>query len=237
VVRLTAPGHRPALAAVEALARWTHERRGAVPPSDFIELAEENGLVPQLGLQVLRRACAQMVAWQAELGEEAPRTVSVNVSALQLRQGDFAEAVAGVLAETGLAGSSLCLELTETVVMHDENAVAACFWRLHELGVRIAIDDFGTGYSSLAVLRRLPFDTLKIDRSVVPDFTTDAYDPVVAAVVGLGHAMGLAVVAEGVETLAQAEGLRRLGCPLAQGYLYGRPMPPAQLARWARERS
>ena len=105
------------------------------------------------------------------------------MSALQLRAGDFAEEVASVLAETGLAGSALCLELTETVVMHDENAVAACFWRLHELGVRIAIDDFGTGYSSLAVLRRLPFDTLKIDRSVVPDFTTDAYDPVVAAVV------------------------------------------------------
>ncbi len=237
VVRLTAPGDRPGLASVEALARWTHERHGDVPPSDFIELAEESGLVPQLGLQVLRRSCAQLVAWQRELGSDAPRTVSVNVSALQLRHGDFAETVATVLAETGLAGSSLCLELTETVVMHDENAVAACFWRLHELGVRIAIDDFGTGYSSLAVLRRLPFDTLKIDRSVVPEFTTDAYDPVVAAVVGLGHAMGLAVVAEGVETLAQAEGLRLLGCPLAQGYLYGRPMPPAQLARWARERS
>ncbi len=237
VVRLTAPGDRPGLASVEALARWTHERHGDVPPSDFIELAEESGLVPQLGLQVLRRSCAQLVAWQRELGSDAPRTVSVNVSALQLRHGDFAETVATVLAETGLAGSSLCLELTETVVMHDENAVAACFWRLHELGVRIAIDDFGTGYSSLAVLRRLPFDTLKIDRSVVPDFTTDAYDPVVAAVVGLGHALGLAVVAEGVETLAQAEGLRLLGCPLAQGYLYGRPMPPAQLARWARERS
>ena len=237
VVRLAPPGDRPVLASVEALARWDHERHGPVPPSAFIELAEENGLVPQLGLQVLRRSCAQLVAWQAELGEDAPRSVSVNVSALQLRSGDFAETVATVLAETGLAGSSLCLELTETVVMHDENAVAACFWRLHELGVRIAIDDFGTGYSSLAVLRRLPFDTLKIDRSVVPDFTTDAYDPVVAAVVGLGHAMGLAVVAEGVETTAQAEGLRLLGCPLAQGYLYGRPMPPEQLARWAQERS
>ena len=237
VVRLVPPGERPGLAAVEALARWTHERHGPVPPTSFIELAEENGLVQQLGVQVLRRACTQMVAWQAELGEDAPRTVSVNVSALQLRHGDFAETVGQVLAETGLAGSSLCLELTETVVMHDENAVAACFWRLHELGVRIAIDDFGTGYSSLAVLRRLPFDTLKIDRSVVPDFTTDAYDPVVAAVVGLGHAMGLAVVAEGVETLAQAEGLRLLGCPLAQGYLYGRPMPPEQLATWTRQRS
>jgi len=237
VVRLAPPGTRPDLAAVEALARWTSERHGPVAPTEFIELAEENGLVPQLGLQVLRRACAQMAAWRSELGDDGPRTVSVNVSALQLRHGDFAEVVAQVLDETGLPGSALCLELTETVVMHDENAVAACFWRLHELGVRIAIDDFGTGYSSLAVLRRLPFDTLKIDRSVVPDFTTDAYDPVVAAVVGLGHAMGLAVVAEGVETQAQAEGLRLLGCPLAQGYLYGRPMPPEQLGRWARERS
>jgi diguanylate cyclase (GGDEF)-like protein/PAS domain S-box-containing protein len=236
VVRLTEPADRPGLASVEALARWTHERRGPVSPTEFIELAEEHGLVPQLGVQVLRRACAQMVVWQAELGDDAPRTVSVNVSALQLRHGDFAKTVEAVLRETGLSGSSLCLELTETVVMHDEDAVAACFWQLHGLGVRIAIDDFGTGYSSLAVLRRLPFDTLKIDRSLVPDFTTDAYDPVVAAVVGLGHAMGLAVVAEGVETLAQAEGLRLLGCPLAQGHLYGRPMPPEQLARWARQR-
>jgi PAS domain S-box-containing protein len=191
VVRLTEPADRPGLASVEALARWTHERRGPVSPTEFIELAEEHGLVPQLGVQVLRRACAQMVVWQAELGDDAPRTVSVNVSALQLRHGDFAKTVEAVLRETGLSGSSLCLELTETVVMHDEDAVAACFWQLHGLGVRIAIDDFGTGYSSLAVLRRLPFDTLKIDRSVVPDFTTDAYDPVVAAVVGLGHALGL----------------------------------------------
>ncbi|CAA9328511.1 MAG: diguanylate cyclase/phosphodiesterase (GGDEF & EAL domains) with PAS/PAC sensor(s), partial [uncultured Frankineae bacterium] len=137
----------------------------------------------------------------------------------------------------GLAPERLVLEITETVLMHDRDAAATALWGLKRLGVRIAIDDFGTGYSSLAVLRRLPFDTLKIDRSVVPDFTTDAYDPVVAAVVGLGHAMGLAVVAEGVETQAQAEGLRLLGCPLAQGYLYGRPMPPDELAQWARERS
>ena len=234
VVRLAAPGSRPALASVEALARWTSDRHGSVPPTEFVALAEEHGLVPQLGLQVLRSSCRQMVAWQQELGPDAPGAVSVNVSALQLRGGDFPELVAEVLQETGLSGTSLCLELTESVVMHDERAVAACFWRLHELGVRIAIDDFGTGYSSLAVLQRLPFDQLKIDRSVVPDFRTDAYEPVVAAVVGLGHAMGLSVVAEGVETSAQAEGLWRLGCPLAQGYLFARPMPAADLASWAR---
>jgi diguanylate cyclase (GGDEF)-like protein/PAS domain S-box-containing protein len=235
LVRLTGrPDERPVLASVEALARWTSERHGSVPPGEFVALAEETGLVPQLGLQVLRRACRQMVTWQAELGAAAPRSVSVNVSALQLRSCDFAAVVAEVLAETGLPGSLLCLELTETVVMHDETAVQACFWRLHELGVKIAIDDFGTGYSSLSVLRRLPFDQLKIDRSVVPDFTTDAYDPVVAAVVGLGHALGLTVVAEGVETQEQAAGLRALGCPLAQGFLYGRPMPPRALEQWAR---
>ena len=235
LVQLTgAADEPPVLASVEALARWSSERHGTVPPGDFIALAEENGLVPQLGLQVLRRACRQMVTWQAELGPAAPRSVSVNVSALQLRHTDFAGVVAEVLEETGLPGSRLCLELTETVVMHDEAAVAACFWRLHELGVKIAIDDFGTGYSSLSVLRRLPFDQLKIDRSVVPDFTSEAYDPVVAAVVGLGRAMGLTVVAEGVETQAQAEGLRALGCPLAQGFLYGRPMPPHALEQWAR---
>ncbi len=159
------------------------------------------------------------------------------MSALQLRHGDFAEVVAQVLAETGLPGSALCLELTETVVMHDENAVAACFWRLHELGVRIAIDDFGTGYSSLAVLRRLPFDTLKIDRSVVPDFTDRRLRPGRRGGRRAGPRHGPRGRRGGRGDAAQAEGLRLLGCPLAQGYLYGRPMPPEQLARWARERS
>ena len=238
VVRLSSGvDGRVVLAGVEALVRWDHREHGAQSPSDFVALAEETGLVPLLGRQVLREAASQMVRWQASLGPLAPPSVSVNVSAIQLRQPDFAQTVAAVLAETGLAGSALCLEITETVVMHDTAAVEACFWQLHELGVKISLDDFGTGYSSLSVLRRLPFDQLKIDRSLLPDLSAHTYDPVVAAVVGLGVAMDLAVVAEGVETLAQVAELRRLGCPLAQGFLFGRPMAPEELELWARSHS
>ena len=235
VVRLSVGGDSaPTLVGVEALARWTHPARGPVSPADFIELAEENGLIQQLGSQVLRTACAQMVQWAHVLGAAAPPSVSVNVSALQLRLPGFPEVVARVLEETGLPGHRLCLELTESVIMHDTTLAAAAFWRLHELGVRVAIDDFGTGYSSLSVLRQLPFDQLKIDRSLLPDLSADTGDPVVAAVVALGQALDLDVVAEGVETLEQELELRRLGCPLAQGFLFGRPLPPGQLEDWAR---
>ncbi len=237
VVRLEADHVGTALAGVEALVRWEHPELGMLPPSDFVALAEETGLVPQLGLNVLRQAARQMVRWREELGPLAPASVSVNVSALQLMQTDFAQTVADVLDQTGLPGSSLCLEITETVVMHDTAAVAACFWSLHELGVRISLDDFGTGFSSLSVLRQLPFDQLKIDRSLLPDLSADTQDPVVAAVVGLGQAMDLVVVAEGVETPEQETELRRLGCPLAQGFLFGRPMAPQQLAQWVRART
>ena len=236
VVRLSAPGGAPpVLVGVEALARWTHPTRGSVSPAEFIELAEDNGLIGALGHHVLRQACRQMVQWQESLGAAAPPSVSVNVSALQMRLPDFPDVVAAVLEETGLQGKSLCLELTESVVMHDTAAAAASFWRLHALGVRVAIDDFGTGYSSLSVLRRLPFDQLKIDRSLLPELSEDTVDPVVAAVVALGKALDLDVVAEGVETAEQVVELRRLGCPLAQGFLFGRPLPPAQLEAWARD--
>ena len=230
-------GDVPVLASVEELARWHHPVHGTVPPSEFIALAEENGLVAALGLQVLRTACRQMVRWREQLGDDAPPAVSVNVSALQLRLPEFTDLVAEVLRETGLAGPALCLELTETVVMHDTAAAAAAFWRLHELGVRIAIDDFGTGYSSLSVLRRLPFDQLKIDRSLLTDLRPDTHDPVVAAVVAMGQAMDLDVVAEGVETPEHVSELRRLGCSLAQGFLFSRPQPPDELAAWVRSRS
>ena len=237
VVRLSAlDAGAPELVGVEALARWRHPSRGMVSPADFIALAEENGLIGALGLHVLRLACAQMVRWQQELGTAAPPSVSVNVSALQMRLPDFPELVAQVLEETGLAGPSLCLELTESVVMHDTAAAAASFWRLHALGVRVSIDDFGTGYSSLSVLRQLPFDQLKIDRSLLPDLSATG-DPVVAAVVALGKALDLDVVAEGVETAEQVVELRRLGCPLAQGFLFGRPLPPDQLASWVTGRA
>jgi diguanylate cyclase (GGDEF)-like protein/PAS domain S-box-containing protein len=235
IVRLSPSDDQPVLSSVEALCRWSHPSMGRIPPGEFVELAEKNGMVAQLGLQVLRKACRQMVRWQERLGPLAPRSVSVNVSALQLRQPDFADVVEQVLEETGLRGSSLCLELTETVVMHDPGAAAAIFSRLHQLGITVAIDDFGTGHSSLSLLRQLPFDQLKIDRSLLPDLGDRRGDPVVAAVVALGRALDLAVVAEGVETPAQAAELRRLGCPFGQGYLFGTSLSPAELERWVRD--
>jgi diguanylate cyclase (GGDEF)-like protein/PAS domain S-box-containing protein len=233
IVRLTpAVEGPPPLASVEALVRWSHPSRGMVPPPEFIELAEKNALITELGLQVLRTACRQMVMWRERLGAAAPGAVSVNVSALQLREPDFPAAVAAVLRDTGLPGDALCLELTETVVMHDPAAAAASFWRLREMGVRISVDDFGTGYSSLSLLRQLPFDQLKIDRSLLPELGSRRNDPVVAAVVALGRALDMVVVAEGVETPEQVEELRRLGCPLAQGYLFGAALEPEAVEAW-----
>ena len=214
---------------VEALARWTHPQRGPISPEEFVLLAERHGLIDALGDHVLRTACAQMVRWQRELGDRAPRAVSVNVSPLQVRRAGFVERVAQLLAEVGLPGRCLTLELTETVVMHDPDAAAACFRALRELGVRIAVDDFGTGYSSLALLRRLPVDQLKIDRSFLRELGQSGHDPIVAAIVALAATLGLEAIAEGVETAAQLAELDRLGCPLAQGYLVSRPLAAADL--------
>jgi diguanylate cyclase (GGDEF)-like protein/PAS domain S-box-containing protein len=228
-----------ATASVEALARWRHPILGPVSPQDFVALAEQNGLVVALGEQVLRKACEQMVRWIAELGDDAPASVSVNVSALQLRHPGLVDTVAAILAETGLSPQRLCLELTETVVMHDPQVATASFTALRELGVRVSIDDFGTGYSSLAMLRKLPVDQLKIDRSLLQELLESPRDPVVAAVVALAHALHLDVVAEGVETEQQLDELARLGCKHAQGYLFSLPLPgddlSAALAEAARE--
>ena len=220
---------------VEALVRWTHPVHGPVSPEEFVGLAEQNGMVVQLGEHVLWQACRQMVAWRKELGDRAPVTISVNVSAVQLRRANFVDTVAEVLATTGLPGERLCLELTETVVMDDATAAAASFAALRRLGVRVSIDDFGTGYSSLALLRWLPVDQLKIDRSLLRHLAEDPHDPVVAAVVALAHALGLEVVAEGVETSGQLRELHRLQCPLAQGFLFSAALPADRLAAALRQ--
>ena len=215
--------------AVEALARWDHPTLGPISPVEFVALAEESGLVGALSRHMLRSACRQMAGWQAKYGSDAPSRVCVNVSPLQLRQSDFVHEVASTLVETGLPGTSLCLELTESAVMEDPSFAAASFAALRELGVKVAIDDFGTGYSSLALLRTLPVDLLKVDRSFLAELDQDGSARVVAAVVGLGQALGLDVVAEGVETREQVTELVRLGCPMAQGYLFSRPLSPEQL--------
>ena len=196
-----------------------------MPPVEFIPLAEENELIGVLGESMLRMACAQMARWQAELGAAAPTTMSVNLSRAQIRRGVLPAQVARVLAETGLRPSALRLEVTESLAMQDE-AVTQTLADLRALGVSLALDDFGTGYSSLASLDQMPLDAVKIDRSFVHRMAGSAYQTsLVEATLRVAASLHLQVVAEGVETEAQAQALRALGCQFAQGYYFGKPMP------------
>jgi diguanylate cyclase (GGDEF)-like protein/PAS domain S-box-containing protein len=212
----------------EALVRWQPPGEALVMPSSFIPLAEETGLIVPIGRLVLEHACRQARRWRDRgLGS---LLVSVNVSPRQLRQPDFLDVVAAAVRECGLAPGQLEIEITEGMVMHDVPRMVDMLGQLHRLGVEVAIDDFGTGYSSLAYLKRFPVHRLKVDRSFVADVTRDAEDAaIVRTVVALGHNLGLRVVAEGVETAAQIDFLRELGCDEMQGYFCGRPMPAAEL--------
>jgi diguanylate cyclase (GGDEF)-like protein/PAS domain S-box-containing protein len=213
------------IVSVEALVRWEHPERGLVSPAEFIPVAEQNGLIIELGAWVLRTACAQAVTWRAVLGDAAPQRVSVNVSARQLAEPGFVELVATVLAWTGLGAHNLVVEVTETAVFGGGQAVRAVK-DLHELGVLIALDDFGTGHSSLGLLRTVPVDVLKVDKSFVDTITMAGQHAVIAtALIQVSHGLGLSAVAEGVETAEQAAELYRLGYRLAQGYHFGRPVP------------
>ena len=209
---------------LEVLVRWRHPTLGLLRPDAFIGLAEETGLILPLGRWVLRETCRQLAAWQ-RAGLEVPR-VSVNVSARQLLTGIVGE-LAAILADTGVEPSSLCLELTESALLHDVTTAAAVMGALTDLGVTLSIDDFGTGFSSLAYLQRLPLHQLKIDRSFVVNLRTEEGRAIVSAVVGLAQALHLETVAEGVEDNDQERLLTRLGCQGAQGYLYARPFPLA----------
>ena len=212
----------------EALLRWTHPTRGAVPPSTFIPVAESSSLIGELGVWVLRRACREAARFMA--GRPDLR-VSVNVSATQFWQMDMVAEVEAALAESGLEPSQLCLELTESLLV-DRSRLRAIesIAELDRMGVRMAIDDFGTGYSSLAYLRDLPFDELKIDRGFVAGCDSDPTKrALLEGMVGLGHGLGLKLVAEGVETEAEVETLQALRCDGVQGYRFGRPVPPRLL--------
>ena len=213
---------------VEALLRWQHAELGHVSPGDFIPIAEETGLIVPLGRWVLEQACRDAAEWQAR-GEAA--AVSVNISPRQLAQPDFADMVRGVLEATGLPPEGLGLEITETVLMEQGDRPLAVLAAVRELGVSVILDDFGTGYSSLGYLQRLPIDTVKLDRSFIADLGDEGQGSaaIVQAVVTMAHALELSVVGEGVETNAQAERLRRLGCAMAQGFWFARPVPMAQL--------
>ena len=212
------------IVAVEALIRWAHPERGLISPAQFIPVAEQNGLIVELGAWILHTACARLAAWRTELGDDAPRKVSVNVSARQLARPGFAATVAATLAATGLPAGCLTVEVTETAVFEGGQAVAALH-ELRALGVRIALDDFGTGHSSLGLLQTVPVDVLKVDKSFVDRITEAGRHTVIAeALIQVSTGLGLAAVAEGVETAEQAAALYQLGYRLLQGYHYGRPV-------------
>jgi diguanylate cyclase (GGDEF)-like protein/PAS domain S-box-containing protein len=214
-----------AIVGAEGLARWEHAERGIVMPCEFVTVAEESGLIVRLGEQMLHQGCRVLGAWATDPVTEH-RTLSVNVSAHQLVQGDLVGAVRRSLGLAGVDPRRLSLELTETALMDDVDAAGDVLRRLRALGVRLWVDDFGTGYSSLIHLRRLPLDGLKIDRSFVAGLVTQEEDRViVGSIISLAHSLGLVALAEGVETEDQAEHLRRLGCDLAQGYLWSPAMP------------
>ena len=213
----------------EALLRWQHERRGLVAPGAFLEQAEDSGLCHALGQWVLQTACQQLVQW-ADSDATQHWSLAVNISARHLAQPDFVEQVGQVLRATGARPDLLRLELTEATLMQDVDRAQQRMGPLHAMGVRFALDDFGTGYSSLLHLQRLPLDQLKIDRSFVTDLLTQGNDACVArSVVALGHALGLSVVAVGVETAAQRNALATMGCDMFQGYLFGQPLPAVDL--------
>jgi diguanylate cyclase (GGDEF)-like protein len=219
----------------EALLRWTHPNRGPISPLVFIPLAERTGLIVALGQFVLEQASAQAAAWH-RAGHSL--RMSVNMSGLQLHAPGFVESVATVLHDTGLDPAQLCLELTETVLMDDALRGAEVLRDLKGLGVTLSVDDFGTGYSSLAYLQQFPVDELKIDRCFVQRLGDSGNDhSLVAAMVAMGHALGLHVLAEGVETDQQRAALLTLGCRSAQGFLFSKPQRPAQVADWLRRRT
>ncbi len=208
----------------EALIRWVDPDRGLVSPGDFISVAEDCGLIVPIGEWVLEQSCAELARWAQAGGELSTCSLSVNVSAIQLRSRTFLDSLSQLLVKTGINPALLCLEITESVLMEDIDFFSALLHRLQGIGVSVAIDDFGTGYSSLAYLRRFPVNELKIDQSFIEGLGRDAFDAtLVEAVIMIGNALGLRVVAEGVETATQLATLRDLGCRYAQGFLFARP--------------
>jgi diguanylate cyclase (GGDEF)-like protein len=220
---------------VEALIRWNHPDLGLISPARFIPIAEESGLIVPIGEWVMREACRQHVAWR-DAGLP-PIPVSVNISAVQFRQAGFADSVRAAIVGSGIDAACLELELTESIVMEDAETTIRSLERLKAMRLNLSIDDFGTGYSSLNYLRRFPIDRLKIDQSFVRDMLDDPADlAIIKAIIGLGHTLGLRVLAEGVETDEEYRALRTGGCDEMQGYAFARPMPADQLATWLEER-
>jgi len=214
------------ITAFEALVRWNHPTRGLVSPADFIPVAEETGLIIQLGEWVLRRACQETAQWPAHI------KVAVNLSPSQLKSRNLTELVVSALEDSGMSAHRLQLEITETVLMHNTFNTLATLHQLRKLGVQIAMDDFGTGYSSLSYLRSFPFDKIKIDRSFIQDLSNGA-EPlaIVNAVAGLARSLNMISTAEGVETQQQLDQLQSIGCTEMQGYLFSHARPAADIVR------
>ena len=217
----------------EALARWLHPVRGFVPPSDFIPLAEESGLIVEMGEWILREACREAASWPM------PLQIAVNLSPAQFMHGDLVGLVHSILLETGLAPGRLELEITEGVLIEDFDRGLALLRRLKALGVRISMDDFGSGYSSLSYLQAFPFDKIKIDRAFVINLGRNPQSAaIVRAVIGLGHGLEMSIVAEGVETQEQLGFLADEGCDAVQGYFIGKPAADRAVRRagWPQRR-
>jgi diguanylate cyclase (GGDEF)-like protein/PAS domain S-box-containing protein len=213
----------------EALARWNHPKLGAIPPVKFIPLAEDIGLIHDLGMSVLRQACAQIRKWQLAYPTNAPMEVSVNLSPLQFREPDLVEQITKVVTESGIPPHTLQLEITESVLMEDNLGGIDMLKRLKAAGIGLKIDDFGTGYSNLSRLTNLPFDTLKIDRSFVVQLSGKEVNlGFVDSILSMARSLGLEVVAEGVEENAQVLALKALGCGFAQGYFFAKPVASAE---------
>jgi EAL domain-containing protein (putative c-di-GMP-specific phosphodiesterase class I) len=210
----------------EALLRWRHPERGMISPAEFIPVAEETGLINQLGEWALTTACAEATTWPNDI------KIAVNVSPVQFKSGTLALKIVAALNASGLAASRLELEITEAVLIRDDEAALAILHQLRAIGVRIALDDFGTGYSSLSYLQRFPFDKIKIDRCFVTDIAEpDGSSCIVQAVVNIAAARHMTTIAEGVETQQQRELLRALGCTEMQGYLFSAAKPAAELKK------
>jgi len=227
-----------AVRGMEALLRWSHPTRGRLAPDLFIPLAEQTGAIVHLGAWVLRQACEQLESWrrtwlEAGLPVDTLPSVTVNISGRQLLEDGFVDEVADAIRLTLAAPRRITLEITETVIMQDTERTLSMLTRLQALGVRLAIDDFGTGYSSLSYLQKFPVDILKIDRAFVDGVARgDAEAALARTIIALGQTLGLRTVAEGVEDVAQRDQLRRLGCQLGQGYLFAKPMLPADATEW-----
>lgn len=222
----------------EALARWDHPEKGSMSPADFIPVAEESGLIVPLGRWALRAATRALAEWDRKAGSPLPIHMAVNVSAVQFQRDDVVSAVNAALMESGVAGSRLKIELTESCIVSDPDGIANVLRAIHDLDVLIAMDDFGTGYSSLAYLQRLPIDVLKIDRSFITPMLADRDSvAIVRAILGLASALGMETTAEGVETEELAETLIGLGCDVGQGYYFARPLPADEAYAFVVERN